>query len=310
MTAGPVLIVGSRSDPHVQAVVERLNRPPVVFDADELGQAEFAIRPESIELNTSTGGFATAKTWRGWLRRLAPPDWELGVEIGSHDAAVKASWLAVVAAIARHPGGTWLTDLDSLTSAEGKLHQYSIASRQGIQSPATIVTNRPDSARSMGDDLIAKPIGPSHFRDADGDWRSVFTEPFDAVSPADQALLRSAPFLIQHRVEATAHLRIVTVGSRAWAFELDASGMPMDWREDARGHREWRAAAYDGQRTAAIQLALAMSVGYSSQDWIVCADGSCVFVDLNPSGQWLFLPSPESDQVSDALAAWLQGPSS
>lgn len=47
-----------------------------------------------------------------------------------------------------------------------------------------------------------------------------------------------------------------------------------------------------------------MNVGYSSQDWVETGAGK-YFLDLNPSGQWLFLPAPVSVEVTNALAAWL-----
>jgi hypothetical protein len=46
-------------------------------------------------------------------------------------------------------------------------------------------------------------------------------------------------------------------------------------------------------------------VGYSSQDWIVTATGVSHFIDLNPAGQWLFLPNPGAREITDAIAEWL-----
>ena len=48
-----------------------------------------------------------------------------------------------------------------------------------------------------------------------------------------------------------------------------------------------------------------MNLGYSSQDWIESDD--MVFVDLNPAGQWLFLPSAVADAVSATIASHLRG---
>jgi hypothetical protein len=31
------------------------------------------------------------------------------------------------------------------------------------------------------------------------------------------------------------------------------------------------------------------------------------FIDLNPGGQWLFLPDSMTTQIADHLAAWLRG---
>jgi hypothetical protein len=52
-------------------------------------------------------------------------------------------------------------------------------------------------------------------------------------------------------------------------------------------------------------LSAALGVGYSSQDWIEDVDGAHYFLDLNPGGQWLFLPF--ADEVTAAIADWLGG---
>ncbi|HVE45526.1 MAG TPA: hypothetical protein VNA57_02100 [Acidimicrobiales bacterium] len=55
-------------------------------------------------------------------------------------------------------------------------------------------------------------------------------------------------------------------------------------------------------------MAGALGVGYSSQDWVVDRSGQPWFLDLNPGGQWLFLPEPAASAVTASVAAWLAGP--
>jgi predicted ATP-grasp superfamily ATP-dependent carboligase len=49
-----------------------------------------------------------------------------------------------------------------------------------------------------------------------------------------------------------------------------------------------------------------LKLGYSSQDWLICEDG-CYVVDINPAGQWLFLPEPIASSVAEAIARWVGG---
>ena len=48
-----------------------------------------------------------------------------------------------------------------------------------------------------------------------------------------------APFLAQKLLTARAHLRIVTVGGRAWTAELNASGLPPGLAPGPRAHRSF-----------------------------------------------------------------------
>jgi hypothetical protein len=50
-----------------------------------------------------------------------------------------------------------------------------------------------------------------------------------------------------------------------------------------------------------------MGAGFTSQDWIETDRGEHVFLDLNPAGQWLFLPEQVSDSATRAIADFLAG---
>jgi hypothetical protein len=56
---------------------------------------------------------------------------------------------------------------------------------------------------------------------------------------------------------------------------------------------------------AAVTLVSTLRAGFTSQDWTV-DDAGPAFLDLNPGGQWLFLPDEVSAPATAALAAWLR----
>lgn len=127
------------------------------------------------------------------------------------------------------------------------------------------------------------------------------------MMPTDTRLsaLNSAPFIIQERIPAAKHLRVVTVGDRSWAAMLDVdSTAPADWRRRSLNHSAF-AEALDGSSiatTGALTIASDLGLGYSSQDWVQTPDGEVLLLDVNPSGQWLFLPEQMGISVADALA--------
>jgi hypothetical protein len=109
---------------------------------------------------------------------------------------------------------------------------------------------------------------------------------------------------VQSRLTAERHLRAVTVKDQCWVCELAAGDLPVDWRRDEAAHDAFVAADERGVERDALRLAGAFGVGYSSQDWIV-SDGVAHFIDLNPAGQWLFLPEPVASGTTSAIAQWL-----
>jgi hypothetical protein len=152
----PVLIIGSLEDPHVQAVHSQVrNDEVVVVDVARLAEIDYTVAVDRVRLGFSDRTIDLTNGWRGWIRRLSPPDWEDGVVIGSHDAAAMAAWLSLLATLLRHPDARWLTGLDTMTAAENKMTQYSVASRLGLPVPPAAVTNMSSEANRCSHDLVA-----------------------------------------------------------------------------------------------------------------------------------------------------------
>lgn len=298
------ILIGSCADPHVAAVASVLGGQCVIVDAADLSNANYIVNPPAVHLCVDKRSVQLEAGCRGWVRRLSPPAWETGTILGSHDAAVKASWLSVVAAILRHPNVEWLSPFDSMNAAENKLTQGIAASRLGIRFPRTLVSNDPANLQGMSPPLVAKPLGPGHYRSDEGDWLTLFTERFDSSDPSQRDLMADTPFLIQEQIDAQAHLRIVTVHDQAWIFRLDAEGLPLDWRQEQRAHHSWERVSNPAASADALRLSASLGLGYTSQDWCE-TEGGRVFLDLNPAGQWLFLPDVDAGRITHAIAMWL-----
>ena len=298
------LVVGSRSDGHVQAVlraVEALGgEEPLLLDAPTLQDGEFTLSQRGLTLNGVHVDAAGAH--RGWLRRYAPSGWGMGIVAGSLDAATHRSFLTLVGSIARKSSCDWLTPIDNMLVAEDRLVQLDVAARLGILAPRTVVTSSAETAISeLGSSFVVKPLSLGYFVTEDGP-QAVFTSEMDATT-ARQLDFGGAPFVAQQMIETERHFRVVTVGDRAWLASLEADGRPLDWRQQERAHREWQPGD-DKCRDQAIHLAKALGIGYSSQDWLGVGNQR-FFIDLNPGGQWLFLPPETSGPVTRAIAEYL-----
>lgn len=305
------VIVGDRSDPHLNAVLSHLPAAgTVVLDGRTVTDVLEEVTPTRTVLRDLSGQSAvldSAICARGWIRRISPAGWDDTVTLGSQEAAVMSSRLALLAAVLHDPAVSWLSNVDTLFAAENKLVQYRAATRLGIRVPLTIVgPDAIDLARALGEPFILKPLGPGSFRARSGQQRVVFSR---SVTAADLlgTDLNEAPFLAQKQLHSLTHLRVVTVQSQAWVTELAADGLPCDWRRDQESHESFTISdVHQDVAEAASGLAANLQCGYTSQDWIVDALGPA-FIDLNPGGQWLFLPEPVAGDVTTALSAILRG---
>lgn len=210
---------------------------------------------------------------RGWVRRLAPPEWQRGVVLESHEATVKTAWLTLLTGVIRTSGVRWLTELQPLIASENEIVQYTAATAAGVVVPKTVVCSDAATARRVvGDPLVLKPLGPGHFYEQQVPY-VVYTS--EVAGDAEElGALGTVPFLAQQRLQARRHLRVVTVRHQAWAASLDARGRSLDWRVDSAAHQAFEPAEICQQlREAALGLAVSLGLGYSSQDWVETADG-------------------------------------
>jgi hypothetical protein len=286
--------------------VRERSAEPVLVDAATLESTPYSLSDGVLTLHDRTGDVQVmlGRPTRGWIRRLAPPLWRADITFGTEDAAIRGAWSALIAAIAGSAGVAWLTPLERMFLRESKLLQVETARQLDIPTPATAVCSGRDLLpASLGEDLVVKPLGRGHYTNAAGVEQVVWTHDLGRDSPVLD-FLAGAPFIVQTRLHAQRHLRAVTVRDQCWVCELAAGNLPVDWRRDETAHESFAVASQPDVERDAVRITDALGLGYSSQDWIV-TDGVAHLVDVNPAGQWLFLPDETASAITTAIASWL-----
>jgi hypothetical protein len=298
------LIVGDPADLHVSAVVESMRALgadlPMVVDAPSLKDQGFSLTSAHLESGGSRTSMSEGGT--GWLRRYAPAAWGRGLVAGSLDAAVHRSFLTLIGSIVRCGSRRWLTTLDDMLRAEDRLLQLRTAELLAISIPQTVVSSEAEQVLDeLSSPFVVKPLSLGIYWSPDGP-RGVYTTALD--TSALEIDFGGVPFMAQELIRAERHYRIVTVRNMAWVCELSADDRPLDWRQQPDAHQEWSETEDPKCAQQAVQLAQELGVGYSSQDWLV-RGADRVFIDLNPGGQWLFLPKGVASQVTLEIARFL-----
>lgn len=293
------LIVGNTEDVHVRAVAAAMSLEPVIVDAATVLETPVTITQEGVEI-----GRVKALPGPAWLRRLAPDGWLESLGSPGVEGVSRAAAVSALAAIARDDRFDWLTILDHVGGAENKPYQYRRVAAAGVPVPEWIVTTDPDAVPDAGR-WVAKALGPGSFVDGDGNGRIV---PTRIVDVSDRGTIARVPFILQRLIEARAHARVITVHDEAFSATLPATDLPLDWRMSPAAHYGFipRPAPKRIHRLAVL-AATHMRVGYSAQDWIQDSAGGWWFIDLNPAGQWLFLPNEVAAPATAAIARHLDG---
>lgn len=314
---GPVLIVGQLPDPHIDAVVRELatlRAKPVLFNrlAPEESRLTYALDGDRAD-----GEIVTAEDrvhcddlravwWRVKPFTLA----EYGAEPMPVIAGfVEREWRSTLGSLeAFTPGAMWVNPRPADLVAREKPVQLKMARQVGLTVPATRVSNDPDVVDRFvgtGTDAIYKPVTWY----ADIPDRFVFTSQVDldrVRSGADE--IRVAPGIFQRRVPKAYELRVTIVGETVFSTRIDSQATPgaeLDWRR--RQHRLGYAPQVlpDDVSDRLLSLHRALGLVFGAYDLIVTPEGEHVFLEVNPSGQWLWLELRTGAPISRALASHL-----
>jgi hypothetical protein len=201
-----------------------------------------------------------------------------------------------------------------LQRAENKALQLQLAGELGFELPPTLFTNSPADFLAFyhahGGNVISKLVGRA-FAQTVGTRFVRYTE---IVSPRDAGYahsVRYAPVIFQAYVPKRVELRITVVGQRVFAAEIHS-------QESNHAQHDWR--RYDLHQTPylphhlpeeveqrCLRLVERLGLCYGAIDMIVTPDGRYVFLEINPTGQYLWVEEvtglPISDAVCDLLMA-------
>jgi glutathione synthase/RimK-type ligase-like ATP-grasp enzyme len=197
-----------------------------------------------------------------------------------------------------------------ITLAAHKNRQLVLAGRHGFEVPTTVTGNDPDAFL----DLVAESDGPvitkrcapgARMVDEDGVAIGRFTQP---VRPADLVhveALRDCPVIAQAYVAKALELRVTVVGDRVFSAAIDSQSSNHarhDWRRAIEVTPMRTHPLSDDVSDRCIGLTRDLGLHYAAIDLILTPDGRYVFLEVNPTGQYLWIEHATGLPISAALA--------
>lgn len=324
-----ILIITNKEDAHPTPVIERLSARGVpVFrlntealltdydfgwQVDAAGEISFWIRCRLNGLET-TGREITAL----WDRRPEKPEelpYPSTPEIDRHNREEALGFLVFL----RY----WLKDIPSIGSvvndrpAASKMLQYATAREVGFKIPRTCFSNSREQFLKLSQecaDLILKPIDVCDVWDEKHGVDYVF---YAQKTPA--ASLREVPneafsqtvSFVQEYIEKAFELRVTVVGKQVFACKIDSQAQQeetgrIDWRQGyEHGLKQNAFALPDTVSSQCVAFLYRMGLNFGCFDFIVTPSGEYVFLECNPSGQWLWVELSTGLKIADAIADFL-----
>jgi glutathione synthase/RimK-type ligase-like ATP-grasp enzyme len=314
--ASTVLIITNDHDEHATPVIEELYRRNVSvlrFHPEEFPHASsisIAINDGRVEGEISNGQFRTTfddicAAWYRRSRNLFKPSTDLNLLYGDLDNYVRVQSVATLAAVYTNLDTLWVSNPFTLRRAEIKALQLAQASRAGLKTPDTLISN--DTARvaafvgALGNtECAVKPLNVTRATVGEED-RLPLTTILPPGHPLDSVAV--APTIFQPYIKKAYELRCVVIGDKIFCARLNSQA-------DEATRTDWRAGdpkqeVFDlpGNVQASVRrLMRSFGLNFASIDLIVTPSGEFVFLDLNPNGQWLWLEADLGLPMVSAMA--------
>ncbi|MCV2885682.1 hypothetical protein OE749_13370 [Aestuariibacter sp. AA17] len=206
----------------------------------------------------------------------------------------------------------WMNHPKQLRAAMWKGEQLVTAHRLGLNIPNTLISNDPESVTAFhqrSESSIYKTMSDPIIMDTGDDYQAVFTSLVKNDMLEDEASLALIPNQFQHYVDKAYELRVTYIDGTLYSAKIDSQKHP-ESRVDCRQHYiDIPYSHYslpDLITEKCIKFIQHYGLNYAALDFIVTPEGSYVFLENNPNGQFLFVEErvsslPLTSIMADAL---------
>jgi glutathione synthase/RimK-type ligase-like ATP-grasp enzyme len=188
----------------------------------------------------------------------------------------------------------WLNTVEDIRMAESKIYQLIVAKEIGFQTPATIVTNIPESASLFYDSneqsAVIKPIR-SGLITAKKDEAVIFTSKVN-LDANNAERVKQCPVLLQKFIDKQFDVRITVVGQNIFAAQIysqTSEESTIDWRKSTKPLPYSVIKLPDGIEKLCLQLLKRLNLNFGAIDMVVDQTGNYYFLEINPNGQWAWI---------------------
>ena len=193
---------------------------------------------------------------------------------------------------------TWVNKLSSLNSSENKAVQLLEAIRSGLNVPKTLITANYNKILSFVEDIgsvVIKPSVPHTWISSDGAARNVMYArklDFNQISKFSTESITQAPMFYQQCIDKIADIRVTVIGGEIFSTKMTYDvNKGVDFRE-FQHEDEFFYESYSidhDTKVKLLNLLKKFELRVVSADFLLDKKGELHFIDLNPSGAFLFM---------------------
>jgi glutathione synthase/RimK-type ligase-like ATP-grasp enzyme len=304
-----IVIISSPSDTHAATVLgelQAIGKPSILLDLSDFPiNSQLAISCINKERTHCTwetpNGLIDFNQVRSiWWRR--PQLFQVDPDLKDPDNAqfaLSESYEAVTG-LWQMLDAFWINVPSQDALAHRKPYQLRVAHDLGIPIPATLITNDPAAAQQFiacHEQVVCKAFSATETH-----WRETRLVKKEEMENLEN--VRFAPVIFQQYIEAIYDLRITVVGDDIFAAAIysQETAYAVDCRIDI-GKARIEAVSLPKQVEEQLrQYMKKLGLVYGAIDMRLHPDGTYVFLEINPAGQFLFIEDITGQAIAKSVA--------
>ncbi|MCL6590388.1 MAG: MvdD family ATP-grasp ribosomal peptide maturase [Firmicutes bacterium] len=199
--------------------------------------------------------------------------------------------------------------------ASVKQFQLQLAQSLGLMIPKTLITNNPKTVKEFYgfcSGLMITKMQASFAIYQEGVESVVFTSKVKEEDLEDLDGLALSPMMFQELVPKKLEFRVTIVGNQIFSSAIDSQKYEktrIDWRRDGIGLIDkWEPVDLPKDiEEKLFALMDKLQLQYGAIDLLQRPDGSFVFLEVNPAGEYFWLDRQRERTISNTLAELLMG---
>jgi glutathione synthase/RimK-type ligase-like ATP-grasp enzyme len=319
--SGCVIIFAQREDVHAQRLcseVSNLGVKAFRIDAEDINQLRINFRNGHFAFERNGDTFHAHDVRSVFVRRR-PNSRDFGYVENKPEVnipeyiALQREVLFQDAFFSLQATARFYNSFDATTRFMGKLSQDLIARDVGFNVAETLVGSSDqevvefiNKSRHRGARVCTKPLAQKSLN-KNGQIFTRYTEVLSDNIDIEEEDFESCPLIFQEYIEKEYELRVTVADARVMAVRIDSQLAPgetkIDWRKyniPKTPHSVYKLP--DQLADQILKFHQLTGLRYSAFDFIRSADGRYVFLETNPSGQWLWLENMTGLPISREIA--------
>ncbi|HYV90914.1 MAG TPA: hypothetical protein VE978_03990 [Chitinophagales bacterium] len=203
----------------------------------------------------------------------------------------------------------WLSQPNAVYCAENKFLQLKLAKQIGFVIPKTIITNSKTQLKVFYEEnnknIIIKPISQTRVQYKENS-EFIFTSSVSQILIQEIEMYDLTPCIFQENIPKEYEIRVTIVGEEIFAAAVYSQKdieTKTDWRKKKLKFVEMKLPIEIEQ--LCLLLVKKLNLEFGAIDLIKTPDGTYVFLEINPNGQWVWIESQTGQKISEAIINFL-----